>query len=202
MNQTIKLTAYPRAGIGTGPARAVRREAKIPAIIYGAGAPNQPVSVDAKGLIKSMQDPTFFSRIISLENEAGKAEQVLARDVQVHPVTDRPLHVDFLRIDDTTRVNVLVALHFFNHDKSPGLKRGALLNVVAHQVEVKARPKDIPAKIDIDLSGRGVGTSIHLSDLSLGEGVELAYPERGNLTVATIVPPKRSKMDAAEETAE
>jgi large subunit ribosomal protein L25 len=134
-----------------------------------------------------MNKPGFRSRLFNIPVD-GKTELVLCRDVQRHPVQERPVHVDFLRVGADSKVHVRVPVHFANQDKSPGLKRGGVLNVVAHEIEVIALANSIPSEVVIDLSGLEIGTSIHLSSVPLPEGVTAVTHEK-DPTLATIAAP-------------
>ena len=187
MAQAIALKAEERQGTGTGVARALRREGKIPGIIYGGGQDPQPIAVDLKVVSNEIQKPGFFSRVYTLEMVQTKL-QVIARDIQFHPVTDLPLHVDFQRVNKDSKINVSVPVEYINEDKSPGLKVGGMLNVIVHNLELVCPADSIPAKITIDLAGLNINQSIHLEAVELPKGVKAAHAARG-YTLVTIVPP-------------
>lgn len=187
MGTTTTLNASSRTLSGTGGARAVRTSGLVPGIIYGNKKDPEMIAIDPKALMTECLQPGFFSRLYSVAID-GKEQEVLAKDVQFHPVTDRPLHVDFMRISKGAKVNVFVPITFINEDKAPGIKRGGVLNVIHHNIELICPAQSIPAKLTIDLTGRDINQTIHLEALTLPEGVVAAHPERDN-TVATIVAP-------------
>jgi len=199
MSDNLKLVAEPKERAGKGAARAARRAGRVPAVIYGDKQPPEMITLDPRDLHRQIQGGAFFSTLVDLD-VGGKTSRVLARDLQLHPVTDRPLHVDFLRVSALTKISVEVPVHFLNEDKCKGLTRGGLLNIVRHEVEVRCRADDIPHGFDIDLGSLGldIGDSIHASALALPEGVELAITDR-DFTIATIAAPT---VAVEEETAE
>lgn len=194
LNATLRETA------GTGPARAIRREAKIPAVLYGDKQSTISVTVLDKEIQKELKTPGFLSRVFTLD-VGGKRHSAIARDIQFHPVTDRPLHIDFMRVNKTSRITVLVPVEFINEDKAPGLKKGGVLNIVLHDLEMSCLADSIPEKITLDLTGREIHSSIHPADVTFPKGTQLAHPER-DVTIATIVPPTVAKADSEEDAAE
>ncbi len=187
MAQATTLTAEARENAGKGAARAVRREGRVPAVIYGNKEDTVLITIDPLELQQQLKGPGFFSRVFEIE-VGGKKHRVLARDLQVDPVTDRPIHVDFMRFSATTRLNIDVQVIFENHEESPGLKRGGVLNVVRHTVEMRCKPDGIPESITVDLTGLDIGDSVHISSIELPEDVELVIADR-DFTVATIAAP-------------
>jgi large subunit ribosomal protein L25 len=187
MSTTITLNASSRTLSGTGGARAVRGTGMVPGIIYGNKKDPEMISIDPKVLMTECLQPGFFSRLYSVAID-GKEQEVLAKAVQFHPVTDRPLHVDFMRISKGAKVHVFVPIAFINDDKAPGIKRGGVLNVVHHNLELICPAQSIPEKLTIDLAGKDINQTIHLEELNLPEGVVAAHPDRDN-TIATIVAP-------------
>ena len=196
---TLEATARPRAGKGA--ARQARRDNKIPAVIYGDDSPPAPIALDYNTLWKQIQKGHFLSTVVEL-NVDGKLNRVLPRDVQFDPVKDTPLHVDFLRIGKDGIIRVNVPVRFINEALSPGLKRGGVLNIVRHEVEVYAPATAIPEHLDFDLTGLDIGDSIHISATKLPEGVEPVIRDR-DFTVATIAAPSalRSEDNEAAEPA-
>ncbi len=192
-NTNLKIEI--RDGAGTGPARAVRRLAKIPAVIYGAGEENQAVSCEHKEFFKQMNRAGFFTRLFTLEG-VGAPIRVIVKDVQLHPVTDQPLHVDFMRVNKDSRIDVAVPVHFINQEKSPGIKRGGILNIVSHVLHLICNPDHIPESIVIDLAGLEINNSIHIHDIKLPEGAKLRASQ--DLTLAAIVAPSGGEK-ASEE---
>lgn len=183
-----------RQKAGTGVARAVRRQDMVPGIVYGNKQEPVKVSVQAKDILLEYTTKRFFSTLYQLNLE-GKMVDVLVKDVQLHPVTDRALHIDFLRVDRNADISVAVPVRYINEDKSPSLKRGGMLNVVIHELQLKCPPQLIPAEIIVDLTGAESHKSIVLDDINLPEGVKAANPQRDHV-LATIV--AASDEDAAE----
>lgn len=200
MSTTITLNVTPRTLSGTGGARAVRVAGLIPGIIYGSKKDPEMISIDPKALMAECMEPGFFSRLYSVSVD-GKEQEVLAKDVQFHPVTDRPIHVDFMRISKGAKVHVFVPIIFTNEDKAPGIKRGGVLNIVHHNLELICPAQSIPANLTIDLTGKDINQTIHLESLALPEGVIAAHPERDN-TIATIVAPTVMEEEKPSETTE
>jgi len=210
MTQAIELVAEARENVGKGSAREERRKERIPAVIYGGKAAPAPISVTLKDIMNYVNNRSFYISLFDIKIN-GKSNIVLPRDAQFHPVTDRPLHVDFLRVTKTTKIKVNIPLNFTDIEKSPGLKRGGTLNVVSQQVEVLCSAMNIPDKFDLSLDGFALGQPIHLGDIDLPKGVSLTTKDLG-MTIASIAVPSalRSKArtedstlaDSAEEGAE
>ena len=202
MSETLKLAAETRARAGKGASRAVRRTGRVPAVIYGAGQPAVTIHVEEKLLVRQLSSGHFMNSIVELTVDGGAAVRTLPRDVQFHPVTDRPIHVDFLRVSADAVITVAVPVHFVDEDKSPGMKRGAVLNVVRHELQLDCPSNAIPDQIDISLAGRDVGDSIHISAVVLPAGVTSHIHDR-DFTIATMVAPSalKSETDAAEAAA-
>jgi len=182
-----QLAAVARSGTGKGAARSVRREGRIPAVIYGGGVSPEPISVDFKDVNKFIYSGHFLTSIFELEID-GRRERVLPRDYQLDVVADRPLHVDFLRLSPGSRVRIGVPVHVVNREASPGLKKGGAVNLVLHSVEVMAPADAIPESITIDLTGLDFHDSVHVSAIKLPEGCR-PVSAKADLTVVTIVPP-------------
>ena len=182
-----ELAAVTRSGTGKGAARSVRREARVPGVIYGGGEKPEPISVDFKDLNKHIYAGHFLTSIFELDIE-GRKERVLPRDYQLDVVTDRPLHVDFLRLRAGTRVRTGVPIHVINRDAAPGVKKGGTVNIVRHTLELLAPAENIPESIEIDLTGMDFHDAVHISEVKLPEGCRSAET-KGNSTVVTIVPP-------------
>ena len=187
MANATKLTAASRDRAGKGMARETRRQGRVPAVIYGGKQPPVMISLDAAVIGRIAGSSNFSSHIFEIELE-GATHRVLPRDVQFHPVTDRALHVDFLRIGADSVVTLAVPFEFVNVEASPGLKRGGVLNIVHHELEIRCRPDQIPAHFTIDLAGLEIGASIHLSSIKFGEGVTVVSHEK-DFTIATIASP-------------
>jgi len=197
MSETLKLAAEMRERAGKGASRAVRRTGRVPAVIYGLGQPAVTIHVEEKLLVRQLSTGHFMNSVIELEIE-GSTVRTLPRDVQFHPVTDRPIHVDFLRLSGDAVITVQVPVHFVDEDKSPGMKRGAVLNVVRHELQLDCPSNAIPDQIEVSLAGRDVGDSIHISSVVLPKGVTSHIHDR-DFTIATMVAPSalKSEVDAA-----
>jgi large subunit ribosomal protein L25 len=165
----------------------------VPAILYGAGKENITLAVDIRDVQKGLHSTGFYTKIYEL-NIGGSKERAMVREVQYHPVNDRPIHVDFMRIAKGAKVHVRVPVVFKNEAESPGLKRGGVLNVVLHAIDMTCEAESIPDHIDIDLAGLEIGDSIHTEQLKFGEGAAVTHPER-DVTVATIVAPTVQKAE-------
>jgi len=199
MAEFTTIPAETRERAGKGPARAVRRAGRVPGVIYGARKDPLMISMDPRDLERELKTGGFLATVYDLSVGSGR-ERVLPRDVQFDPVSERPLHVDFLRVSGTTRVTVEIPVHFLNEEQSPGLERGGLLNVVRHEIEFQCRADAIPHSIDIDLSGLDIGDSVHISSVSLPDGVEPTITDR-DFTIATIAAPTVVQEEATEEEA-
>jgi large subunit ribosomal protein L25 len=182
-----QLAAVTRSGIGKGAARSVRREGRVPGVIYGGGEKAEPISVDFKDINKLIYAGHFLTSIFELDIE-GRKERVLPRDYQLDVVTDKPVHVDFFRLKAGSRVRIGVPVHVVNREASPGIKRGGAVNIVLHSVEVFAPADAIPEAITIDLTGMDFHDSVHISTIKLPEGCKPA-DTKTDYTVVTIVPP-------------
>ena len=187
MSEKLTLDIRKRERAGKGAARATRREGRVPAVIYGNKEAPALISLNPIELDRELRGSGFFSRVYSLEVD-GVTHRVLPRDIQVDPVTDRPIHVDFMRFSKKTRVVIEVAVEFRNEDDCPGLKTGGVLNVVRYAIELRCSPENVPESIPVDLSGLIVGDSIHISAVTLPEDVELTITDR-DFTIATIAAP-------------
>lgn len=195
--QTVEFKATARERAGKGAARQARREGKVPAVIYGDGQPPETIALDYNELWKQFLKGHFTSTVFEIDLN-GKKHRVIPRDVQVDPVKDQPIHVDFLRVGKDALIRVEVPVHFLNEGASPGLKRGGILNIVRHDIEVMCPHDKIPESFDIDLTGLEIGRSIHISAIALPEGVTPTITDR-DFTIATIV--GAVKQEVAEETA-
>ncbi len=200
MSDQLTLPAEPRERAGKGASRALRRDGRVPAVIYGNNQEPQTIHVEEKALVKLLSSGHFMNSVIDVDL-GGKATTTLPKDVAFHPVTDRPLHVDFLRIAKGAKVEVQVPVLFINEEKSPGLKRGGVLNVVRHELELICDATKIPDDIQIDVTGFDVGDSIHISNVTLPAGSVSAITDR-DFTIATIVAPSALKSSGGDTTAE
>ena len=196
MSQSYELKAEAREQVGKGSARAVRREGKIPAVIYGDKQPPLAIALSYKEIYYKIHGGGFLTTVTTID-VGGQKIRVLPREYQLDPVKDMPLHVDFLRVSKDTEVNVLVPVHFLNEEKSPGIKRGGVLNIVRHEIEFHCPANAIPDSIEIDLTGREIGDSIHISAVKLPQGVRPVIHDR-DFTIATIAGSAAMK-PAAEE---
>jgi len=187
MTQIIALAATARDRAGKGTARATRRAGSIPAVIYGNKEKPVMIALDTTRFTREIHRPGFFTHLFDITVD-GETHRVLPRDVQLDPVYDRPLHADFLRVSDTTEITLKVPVEFTNVEACPGIKKGGVLNVVRHDIEVFAKAADLPEKIIVDLAGFEVGSSIHISSVKLPEGVRPTITDR-DFTVATIAAP-------------
>jgi len=198
MSDTLTLSAEARDRAGKGASRALRREGRVPAVIYGNNEDPQTVHVEEKSLSKLLGTGHFFNSVITLE-VGGKKVRALPKDVAFHPVTERPLHADFLRVSAHAKVTVNVPVRFTNEEASPGLKRGGVLNVVRHELELVCDAARIPDEITIDVTGFDVGESIHVSHVDLPKGTEPTITDR-DFTIATIVAPSALKSSEGDTT--
>ncbi len=198
MSEVQSMPAERRERAGKGAARATRRAGRIPGVIYGNKQEPVLISIEPRHLQRELQKAGFFATLFDLELD-GQRHRVLARDVQFDPVTDRPLHIDFLRVAADTKVNVEVPVVFINEELSPGLKRGGVLNVVRHEIELICAADQIPTSITVDLQGLEIGDTVHISTVKLPEGVTPAITDR-DFTVASIAAPTVAPVEA--ETAE
>ncbi len=197
MSEALKLAAEVRDRAGKGASRAVRRSGRVPAVIYGDGHTAVTIHIEEKALVRQLSSGHFMNSVVEISVGGGKSERTLPRDVQFHPVTDRPIHVDFLRLSGNAVITVAVPVHFTDEDKSPGMKRGGVLNIVRHELELDCPSNAIPDQIDVSLDGRDVGDSIHISAVSLPKGVTSHITDR-DFTIATLVAPSALKSETAE----
>jgi large subunit ribosomal protein L25 len=187
MTDTITLAATTRTKTGTGGARAVRREGLVPGVVYGGNGDPEYVSIAVRDFEKHYQTGRMLSTLFVLDI-GGKKTRVIPREVQVDPVTDRPIHADFQRLVQGARIRLFIPVHFKNHVDSPGLKRGGVLNVVRHEVEFFCPSDHIPQFIEGDLAGMDIGDSLHISHFKLPEGLVPVIRSR-DFTVATVAAP-------------
>ena len=184
----IEISANSRKLHGTGANRRLRSQGRLPGVIYGGSDAAQSIDLDHKDLYYKLKMEAFHASILSI-NVDGKKEQVLLRDVQRHPFKQQVLHIDFQRIRQDQKIYVKVPLHFINADIAPGVKlSGGMISHVATEIEISCLPKDLPEFITVDLSSMTAGSTLHLSDLTLPENVEIpALLKGGNLPVATLI---------------
>ena len=184
MSETITLAAETRDRVGKGASRALRRDGRVPAVIYGLGKEPTAIHLEEKALNKALSTGHFMNTVVMV---AG--QRTLPKDVAFHPVSDRPTHVDFLRIGEHSTVTVAVPIVFTDEDDAPGIKKGkGVLNITRHEIELVVDAADIPAELTISLKGREIGDAIHISDVTLPNGATPAIEDR-DFAIATIVPP-------------
>ena len=196
MSEVLDLSAEARDRAGKGASRAHRREGRVPAVIYGSNQDPVAIHLEEKALMKLLHTGHFFNSVVMLD-VAGSKVRALPKDVQFHPVTDRPLHADFLRIGEHSTVTVDVPVHFVDEELSPGIKRGGVLNIVVHDLGLVCDAAEIPEAITVSLKGLEVGESVHLEQITLPKGTKAA--DTGDVTLATIVAPSALKSAEADE---
>jgi large subunit ribosomal protein L25 len=200
MSEQLTLPAEARDRAGKGASRSLRREGRVPAVVYGEKKDPLSIHVEEKLLSKMLSTGHFMNSVVMIDFQ-GKPHRTLPKAVDFHPVSSRPIHVDFLRIGEHTKVTVGVPVRFDNDEESPGLKRGGVLNVVSHELELVCDAASIPNEIHIDLTGLEIGDTIHISQVKLPEGTKPANEDE-DFTVATIVAPSAMKAEEEEAAAE
>jgi large subunit ribosomal protein L25 len=198
MTDVKKLSATARAKVGKGAARAERRHARVPGIIYGNNEAPMAISVDSKELTMAIHAGRFLTTLFDVDLD-GKKHRVIPRDYALHPVTDQAMHVDFLRLGEGAAIRVKVPVHVINADASPGIKRGATVNIVEHTITLLCPPDRIPRSIDVDLTGLNINDAVHLANLKLPEGAKPVYGL--DQTLVTIVPPSGLKEELKAQAA-
>jgi large subunit ribosomal protein L25 len=196
MSDALNLPAELRERAGKGASRELRRNGRVPAVIYGGNEQPQTIHVEEKLLMKQLMTGHFMNSIIQVE-VGGNTVRTLPKDVAMHPVSGRPVHVDFLRLARDATIAVNVPVVFANEEASPGLKRGGVLNIVRHELELVCDADKIPSEIVIDVTGVEVGDSIHISAVTLPDGATSAITDR-DFTIATIVAPSALKSSEGE----
>ena len=194
MSEQLTLSAETRERAGKGASRELRRAGRVPAVIYGGNKEPTMVHLEEKELVKQLMTGHFFNSVIVVNGET-----TLAKDVAFHPVTDRPEHADFLRVSKNTKVTVGVPVVFTNEEASPGLKKGGVLNIVRHDVELACDADHIPEQLEIDMTGYDVGDSIHISAVKLPKGATPTITDR-DFTIATVVAPSSLKSSEGDTT--
>ncbi|MBL8650166.1 MAG: 50S ribosomal protein L25/general stress protein Ctc [Sphingopyxis sp.] len=198
MSDQLVLSAETRERGGKGASRDLRRNGRVPAVVYGGKEEPLMIHVEEKLLMKQLMTGHFMNSVVMIEVD-GKQVRTLPKDVAFHPVKDRPIHADFLRISKDAKVHVAVPVIFANEEASPGLKRGGVLNIVRHELELVCDADKIPDDISIDVTGFDVGDSIHISHVTLPKGSESAITDR-DFTIATIVAPSALKSSGGDTT--
>ena len=191
---TKQLAATVRSGSGKGAARSVRREGRVPGVIYGGGVDAETISLDYREINKLIYAGHFLTTIFEIDL-GGRKERVIPRDYQLDVVKDTPLHVDFLRLRPGSRLRINVPVHFVNQDTCPGVKKGGTLNVVLHSIEMRVPADQIPDAVKADLSKLDIAESLHISDVTLPEGCKPT--QGGNFTIASITPPAKDDTPVA-----
>jgi large subunit ribosomal protein L25 len=202
MAETPVLEAAARSGVGKGAARAARREGYVPGVIYGGGEEPQPINVKFNVLLKQLKAGRFLSTLINVKVD-GKDNKVICRGVQRDVVKDLPTHVDFLRLSERSRIALFIPVEYVNRDKSPGLRRGGVLTEVRPEIELMVTAGEIPERIVIDLTGKDINDTIHISDVTLPAGTTATITDR-DFAIANIQAPSglRSEESAEEAPAE
>ena len=200
MGATYELSATVREKVGKGAARSVRRQGMTPAVIYGGNKPPIAVSLPARELSLKIQGGGFYTTVATID-VGGEKVQTLPRDYQLDPVSDKPLHVDFLRVASDSTVTIDVPVQFINESQAPGVKRGGVVNVVRHRISLLCRVDAIPERIVADLTGLDINDSLHISALTLPEGVRPTI--KRDFTIATVAAPAgvKEEIRAAAEAA-
>jgi large subunit ribosomal protein L25 len=199
MAEITRLSAQRRLGVGKGAARATRRAGRIPGIIYGGEAAPVPLSLDPRELSRALARRGFFATLVDVSLD-GATQRALPREVQLHPVTDAPLHVDLMRVMPHTRVSVMVPAVFVNHELSIGLRRGGILNIVRHGIELNCTVDNIPDHLTVSLEGLDIGDSIHISAVVLPEGARPTITDR-DFTIASIAASSAVREEASNAAA-
>jgi large subunit ribosomal protein L25 len=199
MSKAHILKAEARTSIGTGPTRELRRRNMVPAIIYGADKEQVMLAIPSKELNMEYQKNGFLSHMFDLEIDKKK-HRALPKEIQLHPVTDEILHIDFVHVDEKQEMKASVILHFINESKCAAIKQGGRFNAIRHSLEIHCLPKNIPENIEIDIAELSIGQSIHVKDLTLPKGVATKIDP--NTTIATLVAGRTSTAETTDTDAE
>ena len=194
MADIVTLRAEARDRAGKGAARAARRSGRVPGVIYGEGKPATLISLDPRELTRELHRPGFFARLVNVELD-GALHRSLPRDVQLDPIKDQPIHADFLRVNAGTKITVAVPVKFTGQETSPGIRRGGMLNVVRHEIDLVCAVESIPDLITVSLEGLDIGDSIHIGAVNLPGGARPAITR--NFTVASIAAPTAIREEQA-----
>jgi large subunit ribosomal protein L25 len=195
MPEMINLNAEPRLSAGKGAARATRRAGRVPAIVYGDDKEPVLISLEPRELGRVLARPGFFNHLVEISVE-GATHRTLPREVQCHPVTDAPLHIDFQRVAAGSQVTVAVPVVFINQEQAPGLRRGGILNIVRHEIEMVCSVDSIPERIVADLTGLEIGDTLHISAVELPAQARPVIQER-DFTIASIAASSAVREEAA-----
>ena len=196
MSEQLTLAAETRDRVGKGASRALRREGRVPAVIYGNKQDPRSISLNERELQKALNTGHFFNSVVMVDGQ-----RTLAKDVAFDVVSDRPIHVDFFRISEHATVTVAVPVVFVDEEESPGLTRGGVLNIVRHELEIVCDAAEIPEQIEVSLKGLEVGDTVHISTVTLPKGATSAIDDR-DFTIATLIAPSAMKADVQESLAE
>ena len=199
MPEIITLNAEARPRAGKGAARATRRSGRVPAIVYGANEEPVAISLEPRELGRALGRPGFFATLVDITVD-GATHRTLPRDVQYHPVSDAPLHVDFMRVGAGAQVTVTVPVVFINHDRSVGLRRGGILNIVRHGIEMVCSVDNIPERVVVNLDGLDIGDSVHIGAVEMPAAARPVIHER-DFTIATIAASSAVRVEAAQAAA-
>ena len=200
MAKTTELNAQKRESNGKGAARAIRREGRVPAVIYGDKKDPEAISLDYVDMLKAINTGQFLSTVYMINVEGGKTTRVIPRDMQLDPVRDFPMHADFLRIAKDAKLEVDISVHFLNEEECPGLKSGGVLNIVRHEIELSCPADAIPDAIELDIGSLDIGDTLHASDLKLPANVELVTTDR-DFTIVSVVGQMAEEVEAEVEVA-
>ena len=193
----IVLNVEKREKTGTGGARATRNVGRIPGVLYGGPRGSVPIDISATDVKMALRSGKFLSHMVEL-NHQGEKQPVIPRAIQFHPVTDEPIHIDLYRVEENSEIAIDVVVHFKNHEQSPGLKRGGALNIVRHTIKLKCKANAIPEEIVVDLTGRDIGDSVHISQIQIPKGARPVIADR-DFTIATIAG-RKAEAEAATTT--
>jgi large subunit ribosomal protein L25 len=195
----IVLNVELRETVGSGGSRAARRAGKVPGVLYGGPRGPVPIAINANAFGKALYTGKLLGHLVTLRY-GEESQPVIAKDVQFHPVTDRPIHFDLYRVDEHQLVKINVPVHFRHHDASPGLKRGGALNIARHEVELWAPADEIPEELIVDLTGLEIGDAVRISSIALPKGVDPVIADR-DFIIATVAGSSASASEAAEAAA-
>jgi large subunit ribosomal protein L25 len=188
MREIQELIVSPRPGTGKGPCYQTRQKGLIPAVVYGGNEDPENIALDRHALELTLEKGAFLTTLLRLKEDGGKITRVIPRDIQLDPVSDRPVHVDFMRLPEGATIRIAVPVRFHGQEKSPGLKRGGVLNVVSHTLELICPAEHIPDYIDCDVSTMDIRDSLHVSHVKLPEGAHTVIKDK-DITLASIVAP-------------
>ncbi len=180
----IVLNVEKREKLGSGGARATRNADLVPGVLYGGPRGAIPIEIKAKDVETAIRSGKFLSHLVEIDHR-GERQPVIPRAIQFHPVTDKPLHIDLYRVEENAEIAIDIVVRFRNHDASPGLKRGGVLNIVRHTIRLKCKANSIPEEVAVDLTDLEIGDSIHISHIKLPEGARPAIRDR-DFTIATV----------------